>query len=389
MSVQNELTSESRTEGVSTETSSLSRERLVFVDVLRGYAILMMLQGHTIGVVLRDEYRDHSYPAYQVWHYLTGLTAPVFFLAAGLVFSFLLARAESGGGSRIGKGLRRGLWLIVLGWILQLWPPLMGDLLQGDPSVLGRLFGKSHVLHTIGWALIAITVLWLLCGRREKVFAVVAAVLAQLVLLSGPVLERWNPEGAFARVWATFIAREYAVFPWFPWLGYGLLGAVLGVLAWHAKWYRKRASFLCLMALGASLMFFAPFITSFFWSVFGEVSQADLYQFSGRYWRSGEVIFFTGLMGLFCHFLIQKGWEKSWVVRVVMTCGQETLTIYFLHVFVVYSVVFGVGLSAFFSREFGPWASIVTALLVQMSFVVLALNLKKIRERVPALKLLR
>ncbi|MGJ8723578.1 MAG: heparan-alpha-glucosaminide N-acetyltransferase domain-containing protein [Roseibacillus sp.] len=365
------------------------RERLIFIDALRGYAILMMLQGHTVGVVLQEKFRDPDYPAYLVWHYLTGLTAPAFFLAAGLIFAYLMARAEEVGGSRLMKGVKRGGWLMVLGWVLQLWPPILVDMSKGDWGAFGRIVGKSHVLHTIGLSLIVMVGLWLLCGRRGKVFAVVAVVFAQLALLGGPVIERWQPASVMGRVVGTFVARDYAVFPIFPWVGYSLMGGALGVLAWKTKWYRRPRYFGVLMGVGVILMAGNQWITAGFWSVMGALSPEDLRQFAGRYWRAGEVLFFTGLVGLVCYGITRKKWEERLPVRILTTCGKETLTIYFLHVFVVYSVVFGVGLSVFFKREFGPWGAVGTALLVQGSFILLAMNLQKLRKAWPWLRLLR
>ena len=365
------------------------RERLIFIDALRGYAILMMLQGHTVGVVLQEKFRDPEYPAYLVWHYLTGLTAPVFFSAAGLIFAFLMARAEEVGGARLKKGVRRGLWLMVLGWVLQFWPPIVVDMAHGDWGALARVFGKSHVLHAIGLSLIFMVGLWLLCGRRGKVFAIVAVILAQLALLGGPAIERWQPEPGLGRVVGTFVAREYAVFPIFPWVGYSLMGGALGVLAWKTKWYRRPRYFGMLMGVGLVLMFGNQLITAGFWWLMGGLHPVDLDEFAGRYWRAGEVVFFTGLMGLVCHGISRMKWEETLPVRILTTCGKETLTIYFLHVFVVYSVVFGVGLSVYFSRDFGPWGSIGTALLVQGSFILLAMNLEKLRKVWPWLRLLR
>ncbi|MBK1835197.1 heparan-alpha-glucosaminide N-acetyltransferase domain-containing protein [Roseibacillus ishigakijimensis] len=367
----------------------VERERLVFIDFLRGYAILMMLQGHTIGVVLQESFRDPSYPAYLVWHYLTGLTAPVFFLAAGLIFAYLLARSEEEGGARLVRGVKRGLWLMVLGWVLQLWPPVLVDMAAGDWGAGLRFLGKSHVLHTIGWSLILMVALWLLCRRQGRLFAGVAFGLAQVALLAGPVVEEWQPGGGLARLVGTFVAREYAAFPLLPWVGYALMGGALGVLAWRTKWYRRPRYFLLLTACGLVLMFGNPVIVRTFWALLGGVEETRLAEFGGRYWRAGEVLFFTALVGLFCRWLVARGWEQSWPVRVVTTCGQETLTIYFLHVFVVYSVIFGVGLSVFFRREFGPWLSIGTALMVEGLFISLALNLKKLREKWPWLRLLR
>lgn len=366
-----------------------SQERLTFIDALRGYAILMMLQGHTIGVVLQEQFRDQKYPVFMVWRYLTGLTAPVFFLSAGLIFSFLMAKAESSGDSRLSKGVKRGLWLMVLGWILQIWPPILKDAWMGELWSALRFIGKSHVLHTIGFSLLIMVGLWLACQRRERLFAGAAFVLAQLALLSGPQIEQWMPANSWQRIPATFISREFAVFPLLPWVGYALMGAALGVLAWRTKWYRSRRWFIALAVIGFILMQGNHLITGAFWTIVGGLEDYQLSEYSGRYWRVGEVLTFVGLMGLFCHFLQQRGWEEKGPMKIVTTCGRETLTIYFLHIFVVYGVVFGVGLAPFFAREFGVWTSIATALTVQILFILLAMNLPKLRKACPWLSLLR
>ena len=64
--------------------------RLYFIDALRAFAILMMLQGHFISGLLDPVFKDPSNPIYSFWLYCRGFTAPVFFTITGWVFTFLL-----------------------------------------------------------------------------------------------------------------------------------------------------------------------------------------------------------------------------------------------------------------------------------------------------------
>ena len=97
------------------------KQRIVFIDALRGYAILMMLQGHFIDGLLDPFFRDPENMAFATWKYFRGITAPVFFTVSGFIFTYLLLRAPRSGKSnpRIRKGLRRGLQLVLIGYLLR------------------------------------------------------------------------------------------------------------------------------------------------------------------------------------------------------------------------------------------------------------------------------
>lgn len=67
-----------------TDTTPAARpQRIVFIDAIRAYAILMMLQGHFIEKMLMRQYHDFENPIYNLWYFFRGITAPI--------FSFLLA----------------------------------------------------------------------------------------------------------------------------------------------------------------------------------------------------------------------------------------------------------------------------------------------------------
>ena len=89
--------------------------RIQFIDVLRAFAILMMLQGHFVDTTLDPYYRQDDSWVYNLWHFMRGLTAPVFFTTTGLVFVYLLMRDGRvfWHNYRVKKGIRRGFFL---GW---------------------------------------------------------------------------------------------------------------------------------------------------------------------------------------------------------------------------------------------------------------------------------
>ena len=84
----------------------MSKKRLYFIDAVRAFAILMMLQGHFIDTLLDVSYRDDHNTAFSIWKYFRGITAPTFFTISGLIFSYLLIKAKRSGNVafRIKKG---------------------------------------------------------------------------------------------------------------------------------------------------------------------------------------------------------------------------------------------------------------------------------------------
>ena len=96
-------------------------KRLLFIDVMRAYAILMMVQGHTVDSLIDPIYRDSSYWLFSLWDQMRGVTAPVFFFSAGTIFSYLLLRKNLPirKNERFYKGMKRVVILLLLGYALR------------------------------------------------------------------------------------------------------------------------------------------------------------------------------------------------------------------------------------------------------------------------------
>ena len=106
-------------------TATIKPRRIVFLDLLRALAVMMMVEGHTIDVLLFDEYRSYDYPGFKLWQFTRGMTAPIFLLTAGTVFIYLLRSTALPfrDNPRVAKGVKRALLLFALGYLLRFPSP--------------------------------------------------------------------------------------------------------------------------------------------------------------------------------------------------------------------------------------------------------------------------
>jgi uncharacterized membrane protein len=350
-------------------TPAPSKARVNFIDALRGYAILMMIQGHTVDVVLQDKFRTRDSLAYNIWDHMRGLTAPTFFFAAGLIFAYLLLREEQhepGSNTRIVKGLQRAAWLMVFGFLAQFHFYDLQRLLVGSPD-RWEFLSYSHVLHTIAITLIFIILIFLLVRNRPRFAVPLAWLLATLstFFLAGKVLA-WDPQSLPFKLLSLFTHPDNSYFPALPWAGFGLAGACFGWLIWTTRWHEKWWFFASLCSLGIALfLVYYPFVGDHGWLQFRLSSAPAL----------------IGIIGL----LSLRGWIPEFVIR----SGQETLTIFLLHLVILYGALSGYGLHKLWPKELDPVQTIFLALVMEISVIALAWHLPTLRKRFPPLKWIR
>ncbi len=106
-------------------TAASKPQRVVFLDLLRALAVVMMAQGHTIDLLLADEYPSDGYLSFRLWQFVRGVTAPIFLLTTGAVFIYLLQSTAGPlrDNPRVAKGIKRALLLLARGYLLR-FPPL-------------------------------------------------------------------------------------------------------------------------------------------------------------------------------------------------------------------------------------------------------------------------
>jgi uncharacterized membrane protein len=203
--------------------------RLIFLDLLRALAVLMMIQGHTVDVLLADEYRQQSSWFYHLWLFVRGMTAPIFLVTTGTVFVYLLRGRGRPlqGNPRWRKGVRRALLLFALGYLLHFPIGSLQELFS-LPAERWQSFWAVDVLHLIGSGILLLLLGALLAERfriRDEWVYTVGALLFFLGLIVTEDLpwKAWLPAGLAAYL----TSRTGSLFPLFPWIGYIMSGGVL------------------------------------------------------------------------------------------------------------------------------------------------------------------
>lgn len=338
-------------------------KRLYFIDAMRAWAILMMLQGHFIDGLLDPVFRDPANPVYQSWEYFRGITAPVFFTVSGFIFTYLLLRAPRQGVSnpRIRKGLRRGLELIGIGYLLR--TNLLG-LLKGS---LYESFFLVDVLHCIGISLLLVLAFYLLAHRlKHQFFPMLLLGFGLLLFLFEPIYKTWDYSW-MPQILANYFTRANGtVFTVLPWTGYASIG---GFLAWLFYRYRKvqhlylKTIGLCLAA-GALLVWYSSPL--FHWV--GNETGLGLFHriVSNNYlfMRLGEVFLVFALF-----IILRRGLEHNIFLKI----GQNTLSIYVIHFIILYGSFTGIGLYRYFHHALNPVQALLGALAFMFACTWLAL----------------
>jgi hypothetical protein len=262
--------------------------------------------------------------------------APVFMFLMGASLAFSRRAAPA-------RGLRRGLWLLFLGYLLNFTRGALPTYLALQaglctPEELGPHtptyeLTQADILHLAGLALIILTALracvpmtylWVLMSVG------VAAVSPLLwgVLSGQPVLD-W----LLTLLWG--VGGEHVAFPVFPWLSYPLIGMAFG--HWLRACQDQGTVFRRGTAVGLALVATGTVVI---------LTNPDFH--IGDYWRSGPgaVVWIAGFVLVWlgiCHAISQRV-RKSAVVGVLSYWSENVTVFYFLHWVII---GWGVGIAGF------------------------------------------
>jgi uncharacterized membrane protein len=429
----------------------VTHSRLVFIDIARSIAILMMLEGHFIVMALSEDYRGNEYFFYDLWRFTRGLTAPLFFTVSGLVFTYLLVRKEEPffKSIRVKKGLSRTAKLILWGYALQL---NLFYLIKGEFSGYFYIF---HVLQCIGLSLFVVILLYGVYKLLRVVpFFSILAVGGLLGFILKPTIYSIDFSGVHPMIENLFVVtaedRSFkSIFPLFPWVGFTLLGGMVGAFVSkrpqhvYTNWFPLGLTILAILfntipdvilsiiqpifrlfgmepfvglgyllaRFGQALFVFAIIIIvgkhkrylrllyyrklSFLRSwllpigsfIIGVILLAiHFYDITSSGTVEKIMVFSTlslsalGQFFLFLGVLLTSIKLINWNYNLFIKIGQNTLSIYIIHVMILYAGLFGFGLNEIISRALGPWYAIVCAIAFMLFFTYFVKYIEAIKE---------
>jgi uncharacterized membrane protein len=337
------------------------QSRLVAVDVARVLAIMLMIQGHSFDVLLAPQFRQGT--LFNQWLFLRGFTAPMFLVLAGISFSISTVRRwdrYTQASHQVARRVARFSLFTLLGYSMHLPRGTFRDLLSLDAASWQSGL-QVDVLQCIGITLVVLQLLVMIV-RTPARLARVAAGLSASVALVTPIV--WNVH------WTSHLPVFFAayldgntgsLFPLFPWAGYIFLGAAAGyaylrtpALLFSRTLFASSAAAICLSLLLSKLPL----------SIYKHI---DI-------WRTSPALF-LGRAGCVCllvaviDFITRTTSIPDHRVRFL---AQESLSIYFIHVCILYGTAWNLGLRQLIGSTLSPLPALAWMGLLMSAMVVLA-----------------
>jgi uncharacterized membrane protein len=347
--------------------------RVIFVDLARAMAVVMMVYGHTVSALLAPQYRVGRW--FDVWVFQRGLTSCLFLLLSGFAFSLATTRhwpTHTKLSPAVFKRARRFSLFIALGYALHFPVYRMSELARVSDE-RWRSFLAVDVLQLIGVTFLGVQLLVLLV-RSRRVFMAVSFLLAMIVIAVTPAMwsADWTPSVALPLA-AYLSPSTGSQFPLFPWIAYVLTGAAAGQL--YARWGAAHLSSFAnrvLLAPGVALILVSLYASAALFGT-GELS-----------WLPAQVVLRLGACFIALSVVAHASRFIGQLPHVFGAVAQESLVIYFVHLCIVYGSIWNVGLAHFYGEALDPLPTVgvVIALVAAMTLLAWHWNrLKHVRPR--------
>ncbi len=206
--------------------SRASGSRLSYIDWVRGLAILVMIQAHSLDSWTRVT--DRSTTGYGWSALIAGFGAPMFLFLAGVSVALASSARERklGDAARAAASVRRRGWEVFgLAFLFR----LQSYVLNAGAALIGLL--KVDILNIMGPSIVGAAAVWQAGRRYGPRLALFAAAALALTLLTPPVRG-----AAFLSAipdpleWYLRPTPGRTTFTLFPWAGFVFAGGFVGVL---------------------------------------------------------------------------------------------------------------------------------------------------------------
>ena len=296
--------------------------RRAYLDWLRGIAVLIMVEAHTL-----DSWTNAADRARGVYKWsivVGGFGAPIFLFLAGIAIALAA-------GSRLRKGMSEAEVATLARW--RGWQIFVFALLfRLQSAVLGgggvQSFLKVDILNIMGLAMVMTAVCWQL-GRRTsgRALALIAAATAMAMLT--PIIREkrlleWMPDPIEAYFRPIPGLTGFALFPW---AGFVLAGGAIGLWLDAAQTPRdERRVIVALSCIGPALMV-AGYAAALLPPIYRETS----------FWTSSPTFFLLRVGILVTAIPIAYAWTAVARGRApLQELGIASLFVYWIHVEMVY-----------------------------------------------------
>jgi uncharacterized membrane protein len=322
----------------------IMKKRLVFIDVMRGIAVLWMIETHVLNVFFASSLKHGA--IYTLLGISNGFVAVAFIFCAGTGF-WLAAMKKKDDYKHFNKPLfdylRHLFFILIIAYLLHLPSQSFGGLFA-LPSSSWIVFFENDILQCIVYtSLFSLLVLMLM--PKFHYLPWIFVFLTLFVFFASPFILSWDAMQVLPPfIGALFTGLPVSKFPMTPWSGYFFAGIATTTFFMNSENKHKIAWLY--FAGGLALSFYFQYSKS--WGVCYPEITNWWYGSPGHsaFRLSGTIVVFGPL------FLLEKYLKKTSVGKMLQLSGQESLFLYVSHLLLVYNSS-NLGINNFIGTGFG------------------------------------
>lgn len=309
-----------------------SKNRALFIDMLRGLALLVMIEVHIFNELLIPQVKNASW--FHWINFINGLVAPSFLFVSGLVFVLSLqnsAQELRKFGKVFWKKINRILLILIAGYSLHTpFFSLRKIIADPQPEILKQLFNVD-ILQVI-----SVGLLLLLFARmifvNDRSFHIFIGSFLLFVLAFSPVAWKTDFNNFLPIPLANFMNQDNgSLFPVFPWFNFLFAGAFISKYFIQARESNTEKSFIRkLFLIGIGFYVVCTFCLEVI-----IVPEINVLRPHPLFFLERLGVVFMILAG--CWYFINK---KENFKSVVLDVSRESLLVYWLHLQFIYRKVF-------------------------------------------------
>jgi uncharacterized membrane protein len=345
--------------------SAPTKNRLAFIDLLRGWALIVMIEVHVFNTFILPVMKTTSW--FQILNFINGLVAPSFTFISGFVF--LLAsqkKLESFRtyGSAFWKQLGRIGLVWGTGYFLHL-PFFSFHRMITDTTEEGWLnFYQVDVLHCIAFGLLVLFISRLLI-KNSRLYRTFLLISGLFVVVATMFVWNYDFLNLVPAPIAAYInSRHYSLFPLFPWLSFMLFGGYFASRYIDAREQKKEKEFIIQFSFAGAILLVACMIgmelQDSLHILLIDIRANPLFFFE----RLGMVMLLLAVCWFYADY---RKTEKS----IVLEVSKESLMVYTAHLLVIYGRFWNERSPAFY---YGGTFSISECLISTLALILLMIG---------------
>jgi uncharacterized membrane protein len=326
--------------------------RLDFIDWTRGFAAVVMLQGHVFDSFTRSDLRTQG--PFMFSQFLGGLPPAIFLFLTGITFAFMMHREErqtASAGKRVIGALKRCRYLFLIAFLFRIQLYVFGF----PTSPAGELL-RVDILNCMGMAMLIFAPMAVFTTvERIRLCTVLGFVIAGL----SPLVSMIEP-GSVPWILRAYFFPSYSYFGFFPWASFLAFGMAAGSVLRTVKQEDLSRTMLWMLSIGIGLGVVTQAFSKLGYSVYAK----------SEFWLNSPAMILMklaavlGLMGLAFLWVNSTGAQRWSLFRQL---GTTSLLVYWVHIEIVYGRWLGIWKEALSVQQVLVFTSLLIGLMALLS----------------------